>query len=70
MQKEVSDKIVLILVLVAILVSLFGTYLVYTNSNMPDTAIRDVQVITQGNPQGTGHVGLVVVNPEEGADNG
>ena len=69
MVKEVSDKVIVSLVVLAILVSLIGTYFVYTNTS---SVIENKQPEIQ--PQsttGVGYVGLVVVVPEEeGADNG
>ncbi len=71
--KEVSDRVVIILVIVAVVVSIVGTYLVYTNAT--DIAKSRQQLLIQenvGETNSEGQVGLVV-NPqprEEGEGGG
>jgi len=67
--KEVSDRVVIILLIIAVVVSVFGTYLVYDKSNEISSEGMIVQNIQREQPP-VGTVGLVVVNPneEEGGD--
>ena len=63
MQKEVSDKVVIILVVVAVVVSFMGTYLVYINSyNIPIG--QTIIINRQDKSVDSGKVGITVVNPE------
>jgi len=63
MQKEVSDKVVIILVVVAVVVSFMGTYLVYINSN--NIPIGQTIIINrQDKSVDSGKVGVEVVSPE------
>ena len=63
MVKEVSDKLVIFLVVVAVLVSFLGTYLVYINAdNVP---VERTIIIKQEPNRDTvnGMVALYVTNP-------
>jgi len=70
MAKEVSDKVVIILVIVAVIVSIAGTYLVYTQSTNIARTRQELLIrsdIKKGG--GVGQVGLVV-NPQPGQKKG
>lgn len=70
MVKEVSDKVVIFLVVIAVLVSFLGTYLVYINAdNVP--VGRTVVINTQvENDFDYGKVGVYVVpkTPKESSE--
>ena len=65
MVKEVSDKLVIFLVVVAVLVSFLGTYLVYINA---DNAPVERTIVINREPNRdtvNGMIALYVINPEE-----
>jgi len=67
MVKEVSDKVVIILIIVAVVAAVFGTWMVYSQATeivqgSPSSGEGDVTYI---NPTSTGEVS-VFVNPAGG----
>lgn len=64
MKREASDKIVVGLLIVLVVVSVFGAYMIY------DVATNnEVQIVGQATKQvssNVGYVGLEVINPNEG----
>ena len=72
MVKEVSDKVVIFLVVIAVLVSFLGTYLVYIST---DNVPVGRTVIINNNierSQDSGKVGVNVIpeNPQESSEEG
>jgi len=72
MLKEVSDKVVIFLVVIAVLVSFLGTYLVYIST---DNVPVGRTVIINNNierSQDSGKVGVNVIpeNPQESSEEG
>jgi len=63
MKKEASDKVVIGLLVVLVVVSLFGAYMVYDVATS-----NEVQITGQATTQvssNVGQVGLEVINPNE-----
>jgi len=68
MVKEVSDKIIVILLFVAILVSVFGTFLVYQKSTEIQSGAviaQNIASVTPDKPSTEASVGLVVLPNEK-----
>ena len=66
MVKEVSDKVIVIFIVVAVIVSVLGTFIVYTQTsnnvnNSPNAAVKE--------PSSVGYVG-VVVTPSQSSSTG
>ena len=72
MLKEVSDKVVIFLVVIAVLVSFLGTYLVYINTD--DVPVGRTVIINNNieRSQDSGKVGVNVIpeNPQESSEEG
>ena len=72
MVKEASDKMVIFLVVVAVLVSFLGTYLVYINTD--DVPVGRTVIINNNieRSQDSGKVGVNVIpeNPQESSEEG
>ena len=69
-KKEISDKVIIALLVVAVVVSVFGAYAVYDYSHSYDGPVTTNKVLESS---ATGFVGLTVVADEvkeEGVDEG
>ena len=73
MVKEVSDKVVVILLIIAIVVSVLGTILVYTSASKEvggtGKVVQNVDIITENGLPASAKVGVRVLE-NEGVNNG
>ena len=70
MGKEVSNNIIVILVLIAVVISVVGSYMVFMNaSNLNSPASGNVVITTNQPEETTGQV-VLVINPKNSESGG
>ncbi len=66
MAKEVSDKVIVFFIIIAVVVSVLGTFFVYTHSNIQYSG----NSYKQNNPTSVGYVGIIVLPADNNDDRG
>ena len=68
--KEVSDRVVVILIIIAVVVSIIGTYLVYTKASNVRTQGDSAFSPQPGDSDSSGQVNVYVVNEKRESEEG